>query len=137
MDDILDNIGLPYSQHQLPCTSPRGSSAPADADIMVSLKENHHPTADYVRELRTKLPAEFPGVTFYFLPADIVTQILNFGLPAPIDVQIEGADIEGNRAVADRILEPAAPRSGRRRPAHPADLRLPKVSHRSRPHQSR
>ena len=70
----------------------------ADADILVSLKEEHRPTADYVRNLRARLPQEFPGVTFYFLPADIVTQILNFGLPAPIDVQIEGSDIEGNRA---------------------------------------
>jgi multidrug efflux pump subunit AcrB len=76
----------------------------ADADILVSLKENHRPTAQYVRELRKKLAAEFPGNTFYFLPADIVTQILNFGLPAPIDIQIEGADIQNNRQVADKIL---------------------------------
>ena len=78
--------------------STSGLIGAADADILVSLKENHRPTADYVRELRKKLPAEFPGNTFYFLPADIVTQILNFGLPAPIDIQIEGADIQGNRA---------------------------------------
>jgi multidrug efflux pump subunit AcrB len=76
----------------------------ADADILVSLKENHRPTAQYVRELRKRLVAEFPGNTFYFLPADIVTQILNFGLPAPIDIQIEGADIQNNRQVADKIL---------------------------------
>src|SRR5207249_3616473 len=69
-----------------------------------SLKENHRPTAEYVRELRKKLAAEFPGNTFYFLPADIVTQILNFGLPAPIDIQIEGADVQGNRQIADKIL---------------------------------
>jgi multidrug efflux pump subunit AcrB len=104
MDTILDNIGLPYSvintQH---ATS--GIFGAADADIMVSLKENHAPTADYVRELRKKLPAEFPGTTSYFLPSDIVTQILNFGLPAPIDVQIDGADDLGNRKVADRILQ--------------------------------
>jgi multidrug efflux pump subunit AcrB len=77
----------------------------ADADILVTLKEGHRPTADHVRNLRRRLPEEFPGVTFYLVPADIVTQILNFGLPAPIDVQIEGNDIEGNRQVANKILD--------------------------------
>jgi len=104
MDNILDNIGLPYStmntQH---ATS--GLFGAADADIMVSLKENHSPTADYVRTLRERLPREFPGTTFYFLPSDIVTQILNFGLPAPIDIQIEGADDIGNRAVASKMMQ--------------------------------
>ena len=76
----------------------------SDADILVTLKPDHRPTADYVRRLRQRLPREFPGVTFYFVPADIVTQILNFGLPAPIDVQIEGSDLEGNRLVANQIL---------------------------------
>jgi multidrug efflux pump subunit AcrB len=71
---------------------------------MVSLKKGHHPTAGYVRQLRSQLPGEFPGATFSFLPADIVTQILNFGLPAPIDIQVEGADIESNRKVADQML---------------------------------
>ena len=103
LDNILDNIGLPYSTiNYMHNTS--GLIGAADADILVSLKENHRPTAEYVRELRKNLPAEFPGNTFYFLPADIVTQILNFGLPAPIDIQIEGADIQGNRQVADKIL---------------------------------
>ena len=104
MDNILDNIGLPYStlntQH---ATS--GLFGASDADIMVSLKENHHPTADYVRTLREKLAREFPGTVFYFLPSDIVTQILNFGLPAPIDVQIDGTDAAGNRKVANKILQ--------------------------------
>ncbi len=103
IDNILDNIGLPYStlnfQH---ATS--GLIGAGDADILVSLKENHHPTADYVRTLRNDLGREFPGTIFYFLPSDIVTQILNFGLPAPIDVQFEGADIVGNRKVANTIL---------------------------------
>ncbi|NYF78188.1 efflux RND transporter permease subunit [Granulicella arctica] len=103
IDNILDNIGLPYStlntQH---ATS--GLWGASDADVLVSLKEDHHPTADYVAKLRDSLPREFPGVTFYFLPSDIVTQILNFGLPAPIDVQFEGADIAGNRKVADQML---------------------------------
>ena len=103
IDNILDNIGIPYSNiNYLHNTS--GLIGAADADILVSLKENHGPTADYVRELRKNLPHEFPGNTFYFLPADIVTQILNFGVPAPIDIQIEGADIQSNRRIADKIL---------------------------------
>ena len=103
VDAILDNIGLPYSSINWMHSS-SGFIGAADADILVSLKPDHRPTADYVRTLRQKLPAEFPGMTFYFLPADIVTQILNFGLPAPIDIQIAGADIEGNRRVADEML---------------------------------
>jgi CzcA family heavy metal efflux pump len=103
MDTILDNIGLPYSQYNtMHMTS--GTVGAADADIMVSLKEDHHPTANYIRELRKSLPREFPGVTFYFLPADIMTQTLNFGLPAPMDVQIQGADINASHAIADHIM---------------------------------
>jgi multidrug efflux pump subunit AcrB len=103
LDNILDNIGLPYSSiNYMHSTS--GLIGTGDADILVSLKEKHHPTPDYVQRLREKLPREFPGTTFYFLPADIVTQVLNFGLPAPIDVQIEGADIDANREVAARML---------------------------------
>ena len=103
LDVILDNIGLPYSAINW-MHSASGVIGAADADVLVSLKRDHRPTADYVRALRQKLPEEFPGVTFYFLPADIVTQIINFGLPAPIDVQIEGADVQGNRRVADKML---------------------------------
>jgi len=101
---ILDNIGMPYSQlntiHQV-----NGTVGSGDADIMVSLDEKHHPTDGYIRTLRDQLPRWFPGATFSFLPADIVTQILNFGVPAPIDIQIEGANINGNRAVVDRMLQ--------------------------------
>jgi multidrug efflux pump subunit AcrB len=104
MDNILDNIGLPYSvlntQH---ATS--GLFGSGDADILVSLKHEHSPTADFVRTLRQRLPKEFPGVTFYFLPSDIVTQILNFGLPSPIDIQIDGTDDAGNRRVAGAMLQ--------------------------------
>lgn len=103
VDNILDNIGLPYStlntQH---ATS--GLIGAGDADILVSLKEDHHPTADYVRDIRTKLNHEFPGTTFYMLPSDIVTQILNFGLPSPIDIQVEGTDLAGNRKVVNDML---------------------------------
>src|ERR671922_1916605 len=81
-----------------------GTIGAADAVILVTLNDNHRPTADYVRELRKRLPEEFPGTMFAFLPADMVTQILNFGVPAPIDIQLEGADIEGNRQVANQIL---------------------------------
>ena len=103
MDNILDNIGLPYSTiNYTHATS--GLIGAGDADIMVSLKEKHRPTADYVRALRRTLPRDFPGITFYFLPADMVTQVLNFGLPAPIDIQIDGNDIEGNRQVAEKML---------------------------------
>jgi CzcA family heavy metal efflux pump len=104
MDNILDNIGLPYSTINLQHTT-SGLFGSLDADILVSLKANHRPTADFVRTLRERLPHEFPGVTFYFLPSDIVTQILNFGLPSPIDVQIDGPDDAGNRKVADNILQ--------------------------------
>jgi multidrug efflux pump subunit AcrB len=104
IDNIVDNIGLPYStlnfQH---ATS--GLIGAGDADITVSLKEDHHPTANYISDLRKELPAAFPGTILYFLPSDIVTQILNFGLPAPIDVQFEGQDIAANRVVANRMLE--------------------------------
>ncbi|HEY5330274.1 MAG TPA: efflux RND transporter permease subunit [Acidobacteriaceae bacterium] len=104
MDNILDNIGLPYSTINLQHTT-TGLFGAMDADILVSLKPNHTPTADFVRTLREKLPHEFPGVTFYFVPSDIVSQILNFGLPSPIDVQIDGTDAAGNRKVANRILD--------------------------------
>ncbi|MDR3703118.1 MAG: efflux RND transporter permease subunit [Candidatus Sulfopaludibacter sp.] len=101
---VIDNIGMPYSQlNTQHMTS--GTIGAGDADVMVSLKATHHPTAEYVRRLRTTLPDEFPGTTFSFLPADIVTQILNFGLPVPIDVQVEGSDGVGNRQIADRMLQ--------------------------------
>ena len=103
VDNILDNIGLPYSTINL-MHSTSGLIGAGDADILVSLKEEHRATADYVQRLRETLPREYPGTTFYFLPSDIVTQVLNFGLPAPIDIQVEGTDVEGNREVAARML---------------------------------
>ena len=104
LDNIIDNIGLPYSGINLSYSNsaPIGTS---DADIMVSLSKEHRPTAEYVHNLRLKLPEEFPGVTFAFLPADIVSQILNFGLPSPIDIQIVGYNTDANRAFADKLLE--------------------------------
>jgi CzcA family heavy metal efflux pump len=100
---IIDNIGLPYSSINLSYSN----SAPigtADADILVELAPNHHPTLGYVRELRTKLNRDFPGVQLYDLPTDIVSKILNFGLPAPIDIQIAGRNLFANRQFADNLL---------------------------------
>jgi multidrug efflux pump subunit AcrB len=103
MEGILDNIGMPYSTMNTQFMT-SGAIGAADADIMVSLKENHHPTADYVRDLRMSLPREFPQATFYFLPADITAQILNFGLPAPIDVRFEGNDVGKSLQLATNML---------------------------------
>jgi multidrug efflux pump subunit AcrB len=100
---IVDNIGLPYSGLNL-SYSTSAPIGPADADIQVQLTEDHHPTANYVETLRTVLNREYPGVTFYVLPVDIVTQILNFGLSAPIDIQIVGPDLYGNRTLAEKML---------------------------------
>ncbi|MBV9677489.1 MAG: efflux RND transporter permease subunit, partial [Acidobacteriaceae bacterium] len=102
--NILDNIGLPYSGTNTSYSN-NGTIGPADADILISLGEDHRPSAEYVRDLRAKLPPQFPSVLFYFLPADLVSQILNFGLPAPIDIQVMGANLEANRDFADRLLE--------------------------------
>jgi len=101
---ILDNIGLPYSGLNLSYTSsaPVGNS---DADILVTLNERGHVTDKYVHDLRIGLAKQFPGVTFAFLPSDIVSQILNFGLPAPIDIQVVGNNLAGNRQYADALLE--------------------------------
>ena len=100
---ILDNIGLPYSGLSL-SYSTSAPIGPADADIEVQLSKDHHPTQGYVEPLRKILAREYPGVTFYLLPVDIVTQILNFGLSAPIDIQVVGPDQNGNRALAERML---------------------------------
>jgi multidrug efflux pump subunit AcrB len=100
---IVDNIGLPYSGLNL-SYSTSAPIGPADADIQVQLSPDHHPTAPYVQRLRNVLNREYPGVTFYVLPVDIVTQILNFGLSAPIDIQIVGPDLYGNRTLAEKML---------------------------------
>ncbi len=101
---IIDNIGLPYSGLNLSYSNsaPVGTS---DADILVSLAEKHRPTGEYEHELRDKLTREFPGTEFYYLPTDMVSQILNFGLPAPIDVQIAGLQMDQNRAIAEQIMQ--------------------------------
>ena len=103
VQSVIDNIGLPYSGINLSYSNsaPVGTS---DADIMVTLTPKHHPTDNYIHQLRLTLPKQFPGVSFAFLPADMVAQILNFGLPAPIDVQIVGNNLEGNRLYANEVL---------------------------------
>ncbi|MEP6546134.1 MAG: efflux RND transporter permease subunit [Gammaproteobacteria bacterium] len=104
LQGIVDNIGLPVSGINISYSN-SAPVGPADADILVTLKEGHRPTADYVRMLRELLPQRFPSATFAFLPADIVTQILNFGLPAPIDVQIVGFKRDENRIYAQKLLD--------------------------------
>jgi multidrug efflux pump subunit AcrB len=103
VQSVIDNIGLPYSGINLSYSNsaPVGTS---DADVLVTLSANHHPTDAYIHQLRLTLPKQFPGVSFAFLPADMVGQILNFGLPAPIDVQVVGNNLQGNRLYADELL---------------------------------
>jgi multidrug efflux pump subunit AcrB len=101
---VLDNIGIPFSGIALSYSN-SGAIGTADADILVSLTAGHRPTDEYVRELRVRLHREFPSTMFYFLPADIVSQTLNLGLPAPFDVQIYGRDQTANRAAAARLAE--------------------------------
>jgi multidrug efflux pump subunit AcrB len=104
LSSIIDNVGLPYSSINLSYSNsaPVGTS---DADMQVELAKDHHPTEGYVRELRHVLARDFPGVTFYEIPADMVSQILDFGLPAPIDIQIVGLGLDANREFADHLLE--------------------------------
>jgi len=104
LDNIVDNIGLPYSGINMAYQN-TGTIGPEDGDALISLKEDHASTADYVKALRTVLPQKFPSATFSFLPADIVSQILNFGLPAPIDVQVIGNNQKANYAYANDLLK--------------------------------
>ena len=104
IDNIVDNIGLPYSGINMAYQN-TGTIGPEDGDALISLKEDNEPTANYVKRLRTVLPRKFPGATFSFLPADIVSQILNFGLPAPIDVQVIGNNQKANYAYANDLLK--------------------------------
>jgi CzcA family heavy metal efflux pump len=103
LTSIVDNIGLPVSSINTVYNN-SGLIGYQDGDIFVSLNEKHHPTADYVRRLRERLPGAFPGSTFSFLPADIISQILNFGSPAPLDLQITGPNQQTNQAYALKLL---------------------------------
>jgi multidrug efflux pump subunit AcrB len=106
LSDILDDIGLPYSGLNV-ATSDSGIIGQFDGEILVSLKPEHHSTWDYIRQLRARLPRQYPDLTFFFQPADIVGQILNFGLPAPIDIQVIGpnANAAKNYQVAKDIQQ--------------------------------
>jgi multidrug efflux pump subunit AcrB len=101
---ILDNIGIPFGGVPLTYID-NGLTGTGDADILVSLNHAHKPTDGYVRRLRTRLNRDFPGTTFYFLAADIVNQIINFGLPAPFDIQIVGRERDKSRAIAASLAE--------------------------------
>jgi CzcA family heavy metal efflux pump len=103
LQTVLDNIGLPNSGINQSYSS-NGTIGTSDVEILIALDpEHHHPTAGLIRHLREVLPRRFPGVEFFFQPADIVTQILNFGLPAPIDVQIVGTDMGSSYLIAQQI----------------------------------
>jgi CzcA family heavy metal efflux pump len=103
LNTIVDNIGLPTSSINT-IYNASGTIGPQDGDILISLKEGHQPTAGYVKHLRDSLPRLFPTATFSFLPADITSQILNFGSPAPIDIQVVSNDLEADQAYAHKIL---------------------------------
>jgi multidrug efflux pump subunit AcrB len=120
---IVDNIGVPNSSINF-IFSNSGAIGASDGDIYVTLdRKGAKPTADYVRQLRAVLPRRFPGSTFSFLPADIVSQILNFGSPAPLDIQVSGPDRAGNEALALKLMRDIAAVHGT------ADVRLQQSSH--------
>ena len=104
ISNVIDNIGLPYSGINTSYNN-TGTVGSSDADILVTFAVNHHKTAKYVHDLRISLSKQFPGVTFSFLPSDMVSQILNFGSPAPIDIQVLGNDQAGNQRYANALLE--------------------------------
>jgi multidrug efflux pump subunit AcrB len=104
IETLVDNIGLPPSSINLAYNN-TGVVGTQDGDVQIALKEGHRPTADYVRELRERLPREFPDTVFSFPPADIVSQILNFGAPAPIDLQVRGGNLDANFDYANKLLK--------------------------------
>src|SRR6202043_4024945 len=103
LSGITDNIGLSVSGINMAYNN-SGTIGVEDADILISLNPNHAPTADYVKTMREQLPRQFPGTSFAFLPADMVSQILNFGVPAPIDLQVVGNDLQADRKYANALL---------------------------------
>ena len=104
LDTVLHNLGVPNSGINLSYSN-SGTIGTLDGEFQISLKPGHHPSTDYIDHMRRELPRQFPGVEFFFQPADIVTQILNFGLPAAIDVQIAGNDIRDNHAFASKLMK--------------------------------
>nr|WP_316642062.1 efflux RND transporter permease subunit [uncultured Roseateles sp.] len=104
LETILDNLGVPNSGINLSYSN-AGTIGTLDGEILMSLREGHDPTEDFVTKLRAELPKRFPGIEFFFQPADIVTQILNFGLPAAIDVQFTGANVAANARLAAELTQ--------------------------------
>ena len=133
IETLADNIGMPISGINMTYNN-TGVIGPQDGDIQIKLKEGHRPTGEYVQALREQLPRAFPGMTFAFLPADIVSQILNFGAPAPIDLQVRGADVNGEFRLCQQAAEPDPPDPRRRRRAHPAVAQQSDPQYRCRPH---
>jgi multidrug efflux pump subunit AcrB len=103
LDGIVSNIGLTVSGINMAYNN-SGTIGVGDADILISLKPDHAPTDGYIKTMREKLPQQFPGTTFAFLPADIVSQVLNFGAPAPIDLQVAGRDLAADRKYTNALL---------------------------------
>ena len=104
LQTVLDNLGTPYSSINLSYSN-AGTIGTLDAEILMSLHEDHHPSQIYINKLRRELPLRFPGVEFFFQPADIVTQILNFGQPAAVDIQIAGKDLRANYQAASELMK--------------------------------
>ena len=123
---IVDNIGLPNSGIKSHMAIPARSASSTPTYLVTLERRGRPPTDVYVKTLREQLPMAFPGTTFSFLPADIVSQILNFGSPAPLDVQIAGADLNASRAFAEQAAGEDPPRPGRRGPAHPGAIPEPR-----------
>ena len=132
IETITDNIGMPISGINMTYNN-TGVTGPQDGDIQIKLKEDHPPTDNYVKALREQLPRAFPGLTFAFLPADIVNQILNFGAPAPIDLQIRGANLRREFRLRQQVTGSHSPDPRRRRCAHSAIAELSELQRRRRP----
>ena len=137
IETIIDNIGIPNSSYNL-AFGDSPTIGPGDGDILISLNpENHGPTAEYTERLRKRLHEKFPDVTIFFEAANITNQILNFGLPAPIDVQVVGRNAAANYQIADRLRQQIAAIPGASRRAYPPGDRLPRNPRQRGPQQSR
>jgi len=104
LEGILDNIGVPMSGINTSYAN-NGTFGSGDAEVLISLKKGHRPTDEYIHRMRMELPQSFPGTSFYFQPADMVSQILNFGMPSPIDVQVIGMNMQKNFVVASMLQQ--------------------------------